>query len=277
MTIALALLVAAGVLVYVIGNRTSKTPRARLESALLATNSSGTANLTLRVKASFDGISLAVTGTGAVDFATRAVSLQVSAFGQTLALVETSGSLYVNLGKEISTQFPGKTWVRMSLSTITSTHGAETFVTDNPQALMSLLLKLGATITPAGPATIDGTQDQMYEIHLSVAALEAHASALPPSIRSLFADAKTLPKSTQVSTTMYVNPAGELQAEHVALMVEEKGHPVTASVDLTMSHFGAASVEAPPPATQTVTYQQIKKSLGSGILAPSASGGVQAA
>ena len=72
-----------------------------------------------------------------------------------------------------------------------------------------------------------------------------------------------MPKTSQVTTTMYVDPAGRLQAADVAVTAQEKGHKVRASIDLTMSHFGTASVPVAPSATQTVTYQQLKGLPGS--------------
>lgn len=261
MALAVALLVVSGVLVYVFGNSTAKSPMAHLESAITATDSAITADLTLDVDVSADGATFAIGGAGAVDFTTKAVSLQMSAFGQTFTLVERSDIVYVKLGKRISTQFPGKTWVRLPQSSLTRQHGSLLPIANDPQAMLSTLLKLGATITPIGAASIDGTQDQGYTIHLTMADLEAHASELPPSVRSLFDTPKT-PKSAQVSTTMYVDPAGQLQAVHVAVSAPETRHPARASVDLTMSHFGTASVRTAPPSTQTVTYHEINGPLG---------------
>jgi hypothetical protein len=265
MALAVALLVASGVLVYVFGSSTSRTPRARLENALVATNSAVTTDLTMAVKANFDGLTVSILGTGAVDFATKAMSLQMSVFGQSISFVETGGLLYLDLGKQVSAQFPGKTWVRMPVSAFASPNDTRLLFTSDPQALMSSLLRLGATITPIGTASIDGTQDQGYVIHLSARNLESHLSDLPASIRPLFATS-SIPKSAELSTTVYVNPAGQLQALHVLLSAPATGHQATASIDLTMSHFGAASVRAAPPATQTVTYKQLKGPLGSNAL-----------
>ena len=65
---------------------------------------------------------------------------------------------------------------------------------------------------------------------------------------------------------MYVNPTGQLQAVHVVVTVPETADTATVSIDLTMSHFGTADVPVAPPATQTVTYGQVKETLGSGAL-----------
>ena len=266
MAVAVVALVIAGVLVYVrAGRPASKAPRARLESALTATNAAVTADVTLNVKAGFAGITFDVTGSGSVDFASHAASLDMHAFGHTISVVEANSILYLKVGSLVGNQFPGKTWVRMPMSAFTSAHGNALFVTDDPATMMSSLLKLGATVTPIGTATIDGTRDQGYRINLTLGELRAHASELPPSARSLFATPK-LPATATVSSTMYVNPTGQLQATHVLLTATATGHPVTVAIDVTMSHFGAATVPAPPPATQTVTYSQMKGSLGSGTL-----------
>lgn len=265
MALAVALLVVAGALVYVFGSSTSKTPRARLENALVATNSAVTADLTVAVKANFDGLTVSIVGAGAVDFATKAMSFHMSVFGQTISFIETGGFLYLDLGKQVSAQFPGKTWVRMPVSAFASPNDARLLFTSDPQALMSSLLRLGATITPIGTASIAGTQDQGYVIHLSAGDLESHRSDLPAPIRSLFATS-SIPKSAELSTTVYVNPAGQLQAVHLLLSASATGQQATASIDLTMSHFGAASVRAAPPATRTVTYKQVKGPLGSNAL-----------
>ncbi len=276
MTSAIAVLVVVGVLVYVVGGSAARSPRARLDSALVATDSAVTADLAIDVDASFDGLSFSVTANGAVDFANKSISLQMSTLGQTFAFVETDDVLYANLGKLVSTQFPGKTWLRMPVSALADEGDSQMLVTSDPQALASELVKLGATITPTGTTTIDGMQDQGYKVQLTLAELEAHASDLPASLRSLLTTAKKVSTTATVSATMFVDPSGQLQAADVALTMQATGHPVTASVDLTMSHFGTASVAPAPPITQTVTYQQWKGSLGSSSLPFTLPSGTQA-
>ena len=277
MSIAVVVLVVAGVLVYVRGGTPANSgvpPRARLERALTATNAAVTADMTLDVKASFDGVSLDVTGTGSVDFASQAASLDVHAVGRAISVVEASGVLYVKDGTLVSTQFPGKTWVRMPVSAFGDAHSGRLFVTSDPAKLMAALVKVGATVTPIGTATIAGSHDQGYRVRLTLAALRAHASELPPSARALFSTAK-LPATATVSTVMYVNPAGELQAAHVGVVAFTTGHQVTASMDIMMSHFGTASVPAPPPVTQTVTYSKLQGTLGLGNVPSTALGGTR--
>lgn len=277
--IAAGVLAVAGVLVYVLGDSTSAAPRARLERALLATNSAGTADLAMNVEASTEGFSFGVTATGTVDFSTQAASLHVSLLGQALSVVETDGSAYIKDGTLVSSKFPGKTWMRIPVAALTSGQDSQLFVTSDPAKAMAALLKLGASVTPIGTATVDGSQDQGYSIHLTLADLEAHASELPPSFRSLIATARTSPSATAaMSTTMYVDQSGQLQAVHVVVTAKATGHPVTASIDLTLSHFGTAAAPVAPPGTQTVTYQQLKGTLGSGALPlNSLSGGAQTA
>ena len=261
MVLTVALLLISGVLVYLFGSSPSKASRTRLENALVATSSAVTADITMHVKASFDGITFSIAGTGAVDFATKAMSLQMSVFGQSISFVETGGVLYLDLGNQVSVQFPGKTWVRMPVSALASQYDIRLLFTSSPQALMSSLLRLGATVTPIGTASINGTQDHVYVIRLTSGELEAHLASLPAPVRSLFATSG-IPKSANLSTKMYVDPAGQLQAVHVLASAPTSGHQATVSVDLTMSHFGGASVGAAPPATQTVTYKQMKGLLG---------------
>lgn len=273
MTMAIAVLVVAGALVYVFGNTTPRSPRAHLESALLATNSAVSADLAVDFKVSFDGISVTVAGTGAVDFATKAATLHMRAFGQTFSFIETNGVIYMKFDKSLGTGIPAGKWVRMPVSAIGSSHDSQ-FLTYDPQQMIDAFVKLGATVTSIGTATIGGTTDQGYQVHLDLAELEAHASELPPTIRRIFGTTRMIPKTAQVTTKMYVDPAGQVQAAHVLVTAEENTHPITASFDLTMSHFGAATVPGPPPSTQTVTYQQLKGSLGSGAL-PFTSQGTQ--
>ncbi|HVC13826.1 MAG TPA: hypothetical protein VND62_03110 [Acidimicrobiales bacterium] len=265
MWMAVAVLVVAGGVVYIVGNTSPVSSRAHLQRALLATTSAVTADVTMAVKISFDGLSVSVDATGSVDFATKAASLQMSVLGQTLSLVASDGVLYLKSGTLLSSQYPGKTWVRIPASSFAGADGNQPFVTYDPQETMSALVKLGATVSPIGTTSIDGTEDQGYQVHLTVADLEAHPSALPPSMQAMFATAKTVPKTAQVSATMYVDPAGRLQAEHVLVTGQENGHQVSASIDLTMSHFGTATVPGPPPATATVTYQQLNGATGSGL------------
>lgn len=266
MSMAVVVLAAAGVLVYVRTASPSTPPRARLESALHATDAAVTADLAMDVKASFDGFSLKMTGTGSVNFADHSASLTMNVVGHSLSVIESGGVLYAKVGTLLGNQFPGKTWVRMPMSAFSSAKNNQYFVTSDPAKTMGALLKLGATVTPIGTETIDGSQDQGYKISFTLADLEAHASELPPSARSLFATSKTMPKTASVLATMYVDPAGQLQSAHVGVNAQATGHPITMSMDLTMSHFGTATVPGAPPSTQTVTYRQLKGSLGSGTL-----------
>jgi hypothetical protein len=277
MAIAVVLLVISGILVYVHGDSTPGSSRARLESAVLAADSAVTADITLDLKAGFDGVTFAATGTGAIDFATGAMSLQLSVLGRTVALVESNRIVYLRLGSLVSSRFPGKTWLRIPVSTFSSPGVGGLPVTDDPRRMMSALLDLGASVTPIGTVSIDGTQDQAFRIHLTAADLKAHASALPSSLRPLFTTSTTLPQSARVSATMYVDPAGQLQAVHVGATAQHDGQSTTATVDLTMSGFGTASVGTPPPSTATVTYQRVEKTLGAGSLTFGMRGGTRTA
>lgn len=210
------------------------------------------------VMANFNGVSTRVMAHGEVDFETNAMELHVSALGETITYVQTSGVVYARVGSLVSGQYPGKSWVQMPLSAFASGRRDTLLITNDPQKMMTALVRLGSTVTAVGPATVDGTQDEKYKIRLTVADLESHAFELPPSIRSLFATAQSVPTTAHVSTTMYVDAAGQLQATHLVVTAEATGHPVSGSIDLTMSKFGTATVPAAPPAAQTVTYRQLK-------------------
>ena len=256
--IAAVLVALAGVLVGVLGT-SSATPRARLESAILATDSAVTADMTLDVKVALGGFSFDVKATGVVDFATNAARLHMNAFGQTVSVISTGGNVYVRSGTLVSRQFPGKTWLEIPISQMSKgTTGSRLFLTDDPAKVMDTLVKLGGTVTQLGATTIDGSQDQGYRVDFTLATLEAHASELPPSLRSLFANTAKLPKTMTLSATLYVDPAGQLQGYDLAFSAQATGHQVTGSVDLTLSHFGSATPPSPPPAGQTVPYSQFQ-------------------
>lgn len=262
-------LVVAGVLVFVLGNATTapaSTPRTHLERALVATDAAVSADVTMDAKASFNGVSIAMKGSGAVDFPAKTASLHMTAFGQSISLIEAGNAFYVNHGNLLGAAYPGKSWVRVPVSAVTDGETSKMSATLDPQKAMAELVKLGAVITPLGTATIGGSLDEGYKIELSMAALAAHASALPASVRSLFSTSKNVPASAQLTATVYVDPVGRLQAAHLRLSASETGHPVTVTFDLSLSHFGSATVAPPPSPTQTVTYQDVKGSLGGGAL-----------
>ncbi len=270
-------LVVAGVLVFVLSNATSvptSTPRAHLESALVATDAAVSADVTINAKVSFDGMSIAMTGAGAVDFPAKTASLHMSTLGQTISLVEAGNAIYMNGGKSLGSAYPGKSWVRMPAPAVPNGEKSESSATLDPQKLMSELVKLGAVITPLGTTTIGGTPDEGYKIELSIADIAAHAAALPASLRPLFSTSKNLPTSAQLSATVYVDPLGRLQAAHLRVTASQTGHPLTLTIDLTLSHFGSATVVPPPSPTQTVTYQSVKGTLGGGALPLAAVTGV---
>jgi hypothetical protein len=277
MAFAAGLLAIAGVLVYVLGNSSAEPPRARLERAILATDSALTARVTMDVKASSDGVSVSVTATGSVDFATQAASLHMNVLDQTVAVVEVHGVVYVKLGTLMGSAAPGKTWVSIPAATFAGGQSHQLFVTNDPTKAMGAFLKLGGTVAPIGSSTIDGSEDQGYALHLSVANIEAHASELPSAFRSMLGTAKSVPGTAAVTATMYVDPAGHLQATHIVVSADPTGHPASASIDLTMSHFGTSSIPTAPPATQTVTYQQVRGQLGSGSLPLTLPGGAVSA
>jgi|GEM_PF-4620322 len=271
----LAVLVAAFGAVFYFVESPSKAPKTGLEDALVAMDSSVTADMTLAVNVSVGSFTFGVKATGTVDFANKAASLHLNGFGMTLSVVEVNGVAYVKPGTWVSKQFPGKTWVKIPDASLTSgQRGSQLFTTGDPEKLLSVLVKLGGTVSSAPPATIDGTHDQGYRIRFTLADLKAHAAELPPSFRSIFSTLKHVPQTVTVTTTVYVDPAGQLQAVDLGFNGQFTGQSAKASVDLTFSNFGAAAAPAAPPATRTVTYSQFKSS-GSGQLpftAPSGAG-----
>lgn len=259
MSLAIVVLAAAGALTFALGRTAPASPgspRAHLERALLVTKSAGTADMKMEIHADVGGFSVSATATGSLDFATNAASLQVHVLGQTVTLVESGQVLYVKYPKMLGSGPAGRTWVRIPVTAIVNTPGSQFFATTDPQAAMAALVRLGATVTPTGTTTIDGTQDQGYAIHLTMSELAAHASELPPSLRSLFASSGAVPRTAELSATMYVDPSGQLQAAHLLVTANPTGREDKMSLDVSMSHFGSATVPPPPPATQTVTFQE---------------------
>jgi hypothetical protein len=259
---AVVVLAAAGALVLALGGGTAPsrargTSRVDLERALVATRSTVTADLTLHVHATVDGISISATATGGVDFETKAASLSVHTAGRVITLIASNNVVYVKGLSLLASGVVGKTWVRVPISQFQDPSGDGVFTTADPQAMLATLVRLGATVTPTGASTVGAVQDQGYRIHLSFAALGAHAFELPFPLRALFVTGAAPPKTGQLSAVLYVDPAGQLQAARVSVDAQVTGHRAQASVDLSLSDFGHAAVSPPPPATQTETVNQL--------------------
>ncbi|MFZ0667987.1 MAG: hypothetical protein WAM97_19735 [Acidimicrobiales bacterium] len=248
----------AGVLAASLGG--SPSAQTVLLSAVNKTLSDNTAQVALQISASAAGTQISMTANGYIDFSKDALSLDASARadGQTqqTKLVYVGGSDY-EMVPDLDQLFPGKTWVSVSASTISNMSATQQSESiehiDNPASNLELLKHQGGKVESLGKSIVDGASVQGYSVSFGQSALQSllEGSGIPRSKLHV----------AQILFTVYVDTQGQLKQETVSMHVSLDSHPVSMSVTIDLSDYGApVDVSAPSPSV-SVGYKQLNQKL----------------
>jgi hypothetical protein len=195
------------------------------------------ADISLTGSGSAAGSSFSITGSGSIDFTQNAVqvSIDVADGAQHVSeqVVYDNKVIYVNLGSAVGQVLPGKSWVSLSLSQLSSTSGVSSLgsgdnLGSDPAAALQTLRQEGNAATDLGPSTIDGASVEGYSVHIT---------------------------NPDLDYKVYVNGAGQLVRLTNDVHATAAGQSVHEADTVDFSNYGAPVSVTPPPAVQVAPFQ----------------------
>ena len=151
----------------------TKTATFRLDATMQARSASGSSQ------------SATITGSGQVDFATRAFTVSVNApSGGTIKILLVNGIEYVQVPAAARSQIPGhKAWVSVNLNKVSQAKLGASFSqvagvgNDNPTQALTQLLAVSSGVSKAGSAIVAGVPTTEYQARVSLAKVAAKVQA----------------------------------------------------------------------------------------------------
>ena len=224
-----ALVVVAAVIgALVVANKSEGlSPVAFVQQSAQQTIAQHTADMTLSVNVQFAGQSLAMNGTGQLNFSADAMALDVTGDegGQLFDMKEilVNGTLYVAF--LINGQNPvapeGSTWSQMAVPKSSSAGSI-----GDPYTMLSQIEQGGSTLRPLGTKVIDGVTCTGYDV-------TPPGDGGPAATVTVWADSQRLVR--EISADMQISVAGSSEQ---------------ATMTLDFSNFGVpVHIKAPPPDT----------------------------
>ncbi|HVC66921.1 MAG TPA: hypothetical protein VND44_04950 [Acidimicrobiales bacterium] len=218
--------------------------------------------------------SVAVHGTGQVDFTTGAASFSMSvpSIGP-MNMRLLNPMLYLQFPSRPGTALPaGKSWVSIDLDSpaITSALGASfsqlTGSANVPTDSLSYLQAVSAQgVTTVGPATVRGVPTTEYSATIDVSKADQNRS---PAVRSALQKLQSeLGTSSLLPVDVWIDAQGQIRRESLQEAMTAGGTKIDVGVTVEFFDFGAPVDVAPPPADQTVDISSMVGAL------PGSSGG----
>lgn len=240
-------------------------PAAFVTKAAQQTLAQRTADFTLSATANVAGQTLAMAGTGEIDIAKDAMSVNLGA--STAAGYNTEneiivgGSLYVQsaVNGHSQTLSGGRHWVEVPLAPV----GGRSFATASPDYSLSILSQPGASVTQLGARSVGGLSCNGYSVTPSRQAMLAGARQEFAKIGMSTADTNAALQALQnvqpPTITAWLDENTGLACQVTVSM--QFGAPTQSGLgsvqsQLTFTKYGAAVNIMPPPPTDTLALQQ---------------------
>jgi hypothetical protein len=188
------------------------------------------ADIALSGSGSTAGNSFSMTGTGAIDFTQNAlqVSVDAAAGAQHVSeqIVYLNKVIYVGLGSAIGQIVPGKSWVSLNLSQLSSTGGASSLGLGNTlgsdaAAALSALRQAGNAATDLGSSTVDDVRVEGYSVQIT---------------------------NLNLGYKVFVDSAGQLVRLTTDVNETLAGQSLTETATMDFSNYGTPVSVTPPPA-----------------------------
>ena len=265
------LLVAGGVsAALVLGGSSTASAQEAVANAAAQTMNAQTADVSISVGISAQGVNESINGSGGFDFAekTGTMSMTIPAGGQQITLQEIldGSTVYVNVGALGSDLTNGKPWISENMSQVESASGG--FGTLDPASMLQRLQSLGGTVTSLGSTTYDDTAVTEYSASLPASALEGELGKLPSLQQSM--SGVNLPN---MKWDIYVTDDNLLKALAVpSFSVNAEGQSVSMDMTVVFSNYGTTVNVTPPPPDQVQSIGDLGD-LGAGGLGNSGSTG----
>jgi hypothetical protein len=239
-----------------------KSADAAVADAVNSALASKTADLNVTGSGGAAGTTIAISGTGAIDFGQNALQTSLKISGGPVQLTEQTvylnKTIYLNLGNEIGQVLPGKSWLSLDVSQLTqgsadtSLGGAGSLGTD-PAAALRVLAQNGNKATDLGSSTINGENVEGYAVTIDPAAIKAElANANLPAWLQQAAKSVSDPN---IGYKVYVD--GSDQLARLTTDVSETVSSLTVHEGITMdfTNYGAAVNITAPPSSEVAPFQ----------------------
>jgi hypothetical protein len=253
LTVAVAVVVIAGGSFLIFGRHTSAD--AAVTDAVNSALADHTADVVISGSVGTGASSVALSGTGSIDFEQNAAQMTIKASGGLQDIQEQAIYLnkviYLNIGNEIGQVLPGKSWVSLDLSQLSggasSSLGNSSGLNSDPAAALQALRQNGNTVTDLGSSTINGTSVEGYSVHVNPATIKkAIASSNLPAWMKQATDNISNP---DVGYKVFVDDSDHLARMTTDLTLTTGGTNVSESLSMDFVHYGTpVTVTAPPPA-----------------------------
>lgn len=249
--------------------KNAKTASFRFDESIRARSSSGSSQ------------TMAITGQGQADFATKAFSASINApSGGALKVMLVRGTEYVQVPAADRSRIPGhKKWVSVNLRKVSQAKLGASFApfssasSNNPSQALAQLSAVSSGVTKMGAATVAGVPTTEYRAKVNLTKVAARAQAMEgaKAAQAVRQEIKAL-GTTMVPVQIWID------AHHLVRQIRYQV-PIppasaggasgrgTAESTVTFTGFGAPVHLSPPPAGQTadITSQVLRQaSAGSG-------------
>jgi hypothetical protein len=255
-TVGIAVLLVVGL---VVGPGGQSNAEATVLNAVNSTLADKTAQITFTMDVGADGKTINASGTGGIDFTQNAMEMDLSmdAGGQTVDLQAKylGGTVYEGL-PQIADLEPGKSWISMDLSSMTSATGTSASgslsAQGNPAEMLRMLSQHGNTVTPIGASTVGGVAVQGYAVTISAAKIRSELANVPDWVRSAASNVGF----KAIDYKVYIDQEGLLRRTTFSMGLTANGTSVTMDESLDFSGYGSPVSVSAPPADQVVSLQQ---------------------
>jgi hypothetical protein len=249
------------------------TPVAFVSKAASQTLAQKTADVTLSGTIQASGKTAAVHGTGQLDLAGKAVSLNLSAsvpgggaFNE--HEIVSGGTVYLQLvveGRNIFKAATGKPWLAIPIGRALQS-GSTSAADSNPASSLAILQQKGAKVTTLGSRSINGHSCDGYQVTPTRQAMITSAKQEWAKVGLSKAQTSTalhqLRNLTPPTMTVWFNPQRQLacQMDVGMQMGGLSSGSASAHMTMTFTNYGAPVHISPPTASDTASPQQLAKS-----------------
>lgn len=244
-------------------------PAAFVTKAAQRTLAQSTADVTLTGSVKVAGVSLALGGSGQVDFATGAVSLNEGVSlpngSMTESVIQVGGNLYLNVsenGQGIAAVTGGRHWVKVPIPQ----SGSSNLTNGSPASELLLLSRAGAKVTSLGSLSIGGRSCNGYAAtptrQAMIAAATKEFKLLGLSAADTDAALQVLQAVRPPTIRIWFDPSRQLACQ---MIVNQRfGSPTSSSSTVgqtveTFTQYGVSVHITAPAASDTVSLQQLLK------------------
>ncbi len=267
--------VTAGIVIVARSGPRHDTHQLTISSAAFVTRSAQhtlaehTAQMNMSGTVQAGGQSVALSGTGEVDFATNTMefSLTSTLSGRSLAEKEIliDGNLYLSIsvdGKSMAAVTGGRNWIKMP----SQESGTASLLGSDPLSSLAVLEQHGDSVQSLGTKSIGGVTCTGYAVtpsmHAMVAAAKKEFAKLgvsPAMTKFMLGQVQSM---TPPTVTVWLNQQELVRQMSLSLQMNGLGAAMSASAVIDFTHFGTpVTIKAPAP-SDTISYSSFLRVAG---------------